>query len=281
MTRTADRARRYVILDSDRARYDRYLGDTVYLCRTADEIATLRDQGFPRLTWISYAREYTDDLLRTASRMRSERPRRPARRDECVVTVASPRPESVPTLHGLFACIIGDSPRYRWLPKGELAEVLFDPRMDRSGLFIGGAADQGTETLCLVRGDCRQVVVPFSAFPPSGDGTVPDFSKLHLTDYGRTIALGDYEASADAILYEIDSEYRKKLNRKRRGSERSFGASLHRLRKQRHLGRRDFAPLSPKTIARIERNEIEKPHGKTLQAIARRLGVAPEEIGEY
>jgi hypothetical protein len=50
--------------------------------------------------------------------------------------------------------------------------------------------------------------VPFSFFAPSGDGTKPDFSKVRVTDIGHTVALGDYEASADAILYEADRAYR-------------------------------------------------------------------------
>ena len=54
-----------------------------------------------------------------------------------------------------------------------------------------------------------------------------------------------------------------------------------RLRKQRRLKRSDFAPISSKEIARIERNEIGQPHAKTLEAIAGRLGVRTEEIGSY
>jgi transcriptional regulator with XRE-family HTH domain len=54
-----------------------------------------------------------------------------------------------------------------------------------------------------------------------------------------------------------------------------------RLRKQRRTKRSDFAPISSKEIARIERNEVEKPHAKTLGIIAGRLGVRPEEIESY
>ena len=64
-------------------------------------------------------------------------------------------------------------------------------------------------------------MAPFSIFPKSGDGTAPDFTRLRLTDYGRTIALGDYEASADAILYELDPDYR-------RGSKSSAGRTNRR-----------------------------------------------------
>jgi hypothetical protein len=61
----------------------------------------------------------------------------------------------------------------------------------------------------------------------------------------------------------------------------SFGGSLRRLRLQKGISRSDFAPLSSKTIARVERGEVEVPHGDTLEAIARRLGVPAAEIGSY
>ena len=110
---------------------------------------------------------------------------------------------------------------------------------------------------------------------------MPDFARLRLTDYGRTIALGDYEAAADAVLYELDTDYRRRLNKQRRHVDRTFGASLRRLRKQRRLRRGDFAPISSKEIARFERNEVRTPHQRTLEIIADRLGVRPEEIAGY
>jgi hypothetical protein len=281
MKKTAEPTRRYAILDADGATYRRYLGQNVYLCRSADEIARLYDNEVQGLTWITYSRRYTDELLKAVGRRQNGTSRLAPRRNECLLTVVSPRPESIPGLHGIFRQILGDSPAYRWLPKEELTEVLLGPDCDRSEFFLAAAADPVTKTLSLVRGDCQQCVVPFALFPPSGDGTKPDFAKLGITDYGRTIGLGAYEASADVILYETDPDYRKKLDRQRKETERSFGASLLRLRKQRRLGRADFAPLAAKTIARIERNEIEKPHGQTLQRIADRLGVPPEAIGTY
>ena len=124
-------------------------------------------------------------------------------------------------------------------------------------------------------------IVPLKPSTDSGDATRPDFAQLGFTDYGRTVVLGDYEASADAILYELDPDYRRKLNKQRRLDERSFGASLRRLRLQRRLRRSDFKPISSKTIARIERNEVEKPHHDTLQVLGTRLGVRPDEIESY
>jgi DNA-directed RNA polymerase subunit H (RpoH/RPB5) len=280
-TKKAKHSRRYVIVDSNRERFKRFLSSTVYFCKTQAEIGKLYDDVSDDLTWITYTQKFTDELLKAVASRRAVRGRRTPRRRECVVTVASPRLQSVPTLHGLFSQIVGDSPGYRWLPKDELPEVLFDSSIDRSELFIAAAADPVTRTLSLVRGDCQTVVVPFSFFEPSGDGTKPDFSKVRVADFGRTVALGDYEASTDAILYEADRDYRKKVKLQRKVSENSFGASLERLRKQRRLKRHDFPSLSAKTIARIERNEIDKPHGATLQTIAERLGVLPGEIGDY
>jgi AraC-like DNA-binding protein len=281
MAKAPRHIRRYVILDSNRNRFKRFLSGTVRFCKTQAEIGKVYDDVNDNLTWITYTKKSTDDLLKAVAERQATRRNQPAPRHELVLTVASPRQASVPTLHGLFAHVVGDNPSYRWLPKDELSEALFDSSVDQSAFFIAAAADPVTRTLLLIRGDCRPLVVPFSLFEPSGDGTKPDFSKVRITDFGRTVALGDYEASADAILYESDPEYRKKMSQERKECEKTLGASLLRLRKQRRLKRNDFPPLSAKTIARIERNEIEKPHGATLLAIAERLGVSPDEIGEY
>ncbi len=125
------------------------------------------------------------------------------------------------------------------------------------------------------------MVAPFSIFPQSGDGTAPDFARLELLDYGHTIALGDYEASTDAVLYELDPLYRRKLRKHQQQHEKTFGAAPSRLRKQRGLKRTDFAPISLKEIARLERNEVAKPHAKTLAVLATRLHVRPEEIETF
>jgi transcriptional regulator with XRE-family HTH domain len=50
---------------------------------------------------------------------------------------------------------------------------------------------------------------------------------------------------------------------------------------QRQLKRSDFPGIASKTIARIERSEVEKPHGRTLETIAKRLGVSADRIESY
>ena len=105
---------------------------------------------------------------------------------------------------GLFHPVFGLVEGFQWLSKDEFVETIV--MADASDRFIGGSVDLKAKTLTLLRGDITAVVARF-IFPQSGDGTAPDFAQLNLIDYGRTIALGDYEASADAILYELDPDY--------------------------------------------------------------------------
>jgi hypothetical protein len=118
-------------------------------------------------------------------------------------------------------------------------------------------------------------------FLPSGTGDVPDPSRLAFIDGGNTVRLGDYEAAADAILYEADPDYRSRIAAQRRAEDKTFGACLRRLRLLRGLRQGDFGDVTAKTIARIERGATAAPHGQTLKVIAARLGVDPDEIMNY
>jgi len=242
------------------------------VCKLPALAALVREAPRNRV-FISSRRSSTDELLKAGLTLP-----RGGRMGE-LLTLEPPRPESVPSLCGLFERVVGATTGYSWLPIEELVNVVSGK--DAPDRFIGGAADHEGETLALVRGNLSTLVVPFSAFGKSGDGTEPDFGGLSFADYGLTIGLGEYEASADGILYDFDAAYRQRLNKERRQGERSFGASLRRLRLQRGLRRADFPGVNPKTIARIERSEVERPHGKTLQTIAQRLGVGADQIESY
>lgn len=74
---------------------------------------------------------------------------------------------------------------------------------------------------------------------------------------------------------------RKRMRERELNQDSSFGAALQRLRLQKHVSRQDFPRVSAKTIARIERGEVEHPHSETLEIIARKLGVRVEEIGSF
>jgi hypothetical protein len=245
----------------------------VLVCRRfADLPRSVRETPKKRV-FVSYHQRSTDDLLQAGLKLG-----RAARMGK-LLTLEPPRPESVPSLSGIFERVIGAIQGYRWLPLEELPTALSGK--DAADRFIGGAADAASKTLALVRGNLATLVVPFAHFKASGDGTKPDFSKLSLADYGLTIALGEYEAAADGILYEFDTAYRQKLRKERLKTDRSFGASLRRLRLQRQLKRSDFPGIASKTIGRIERSEVEKPHGRTLDSIVKRLGVTADRIENY
>ena len=268
-----DTEQMFIFLGSQKGLFKEPLPPHVSVCRDRADVEAAVARPPRRSTWISFSRRFTDILLQKAISARADL------RGAHLITLTPPRAESIPALLGLFHPVAGLVEGFRWLPGEELVNAL--TRSDASDRLIGGSVDPKAGALTLLRGDLEALVAPFGMFEESGDGTGPDFARLRLTDYGRTVALGDYEASADAILYELDPQYRRRLRRQRRQSERTFGASLMRLRKQRRLNRSDFAPVSAKEIARIERDEVEKPHARTLETIAERLGVRPEEIESY
>lgn len=165
------------------------------------------------------------------------------------------------------------------LPDDELLEVLCDQA--RQDLLIGGVVDAEALTVVLLRGNLEPLVVPLGWFTRRPGGPTPDPDDLEIIDGGQTIRLGKYEAAADALLYEVDADYRKRARQRELSRDDSFGGSLKRLRLLRGLKRADFDGVSAKEIARLERGEISKPHDKTIQLLAHRLGVSPDEIATY
>jgi hypothetical protein len=196
-----------------------------------------------------------------------------------LVYLDPPRPEAVVPARNFFAHVAWTDSRKHWLAPDQLFEVLALP--DAKKYLIGGLVDPQTGTLTVYRGDLSTVTVPLTIFRATGAGLVPDPKELRITDGGQAIRLGGYEATADVIFYEGDPDYRRELNERRRAAERGLGPALRRLRIQRGLLQSNFGPVPAKTIARIERGEIRKPQRRTLEAIARRLGVSPQEIDTF
>lgn len=180
-------------------------------------------------------------------------------------------------LGAFFRSVLTPGPA-RLLPDDELAEVLDGYRDD---LFVGGIADTADRVLVLYRGTLDRLIVPFTWFPARERGPLPDFDDFEVTDCGQTVRLGAYEASADALLYDLDVEYRRRAKARALARDDRFGAALRRLRLQRGVSREDFPGVAAKTVARIERGEVDSPRGRTLERIARRLGVEPGEIGTF
>lgn len=167
----------------------------------------------------------------------------------------------------------------RLLDRDELLAVL--QASNRRDLLIGGTVDLEGEAVVLYRGSLEPLVVPTSWFRQGQHLVEPDFSDFEVTDSGQTVRLGDYEASVEAILYEHDVDYRRRMKKRAAKEDRSFGGALRRLRIQKGVGRDDFGEVSAKAIARIERGEVARPHRRTVERIAKRLGVEPGEIGTY
>ncbi len=152
---------------------------------------------------------------------------------------------------------------------------------NRANLFIAGAVAPSAKSLVLIRGNLDSLIVPFSLFAQRPNGPRPDFSDFEVIDSGQTIRLGRYEAASDALLYELDTEFRRHEKKHRIFDDKSLGGALRRLRLQRGVGRDAFPGITAKTIARIERGEVKEPHADTLLAIAQKLGVKPDEIPTF
>jgi hypothetical protein len=225
-------------------------------------------------TWLALDSEAATDLLAEACRLRVGR-----RRLGRLVLLDPPRLESLALAQDLFLAVAWANERKSWLPVAEMIEVLNaqDPR----DYIVGGMVDEETGSLTLYRGDFSRLTIPLSIFKPTGTGVEINPADFEVIDGGHAIRLGAYEAAADAIFYECDPAYRQRLRRRLREEERSFGASLRRLRLQRGLRQGDFPHVAAKTIARIERGEVVKPQGRTLRSLADRLGVASDEIESY
>ena len=221
--------------------------------------------------WVSYEKDLTEALLKTVLG--------PPRSLGKALLIHALNPLSIPVLTSCFKRFASASNK-EFLPPDELAEAL--QAENSPNLFIGGSIDPANQTITLWRGNLEPLTVPFSAFEKSGDGIVPDFDKFSVTDSGQTVRFGDYEAAAEAILYEFDPDYRRHVSKERQQSERTFGASLRRLRKQRGLRREDFGPsVAAKTIARIEQGLVRRIQKDTLISIADRLRVKVDEIETY
>lgn len=185
-------------------------------------------------------------------------------------------PELVPLFASRFARFV---PRQGFLlPLDELAAVL--TRDDRADFCIGGTVVRAASLVSLARGDLSVLTVPLSDFARGARGVVPDPDDFTVTDHGRTLRFGEYEAAFDAVLYERDAPYRRKLKAAREAEDQSLGASLRRLRKQRGLRLEDLGKLA-KTAARIERGEVSQPRPATLAALASRLDVQAARIREF
>lgn len=166
-----------------------------------------------------------------------------------------------------------------FLDLSELQEVII--LENASDYVIGMHVNMQHKIINLFRGDFSSLIISFDFFKKSDDNLSPDFTDSSIEDFGQTIKFGNYEASVDAILYEFDKKYRKKLQKKYSEQDNSFGACFRRLRIQRRLRQIDFEGIDQKEIRRIENGEVTKLHSKTKEIIQKVLNIEFNEIQEY
>lgn len=184
-------------------------------------------------------------------------------------------PESMALLHNYFRLVVSSL-----LPTEELPDALLADHPDER--FVGALHDEPGDRLILFRANCERLTVPVAWFRAQPGSSKPDPSRLSVGDWGLSLCLGDFEIASDTILYAFDPAVRKRIKARELGSDKSFGGALRRLRLSRGLTRADFAPdVSERTIARIEDGDVARPQKQKLEAIAKKLGVKPDEIDTY
>jgi hypothetical protein len=239
--------------------------------RSLDEALGAFDRGSGRnpVVWIA------DDAARVCP-LAQHKPRASANHRLLLLNGATWMEREVLSL--VFRFVVSPGHGMRLLPAEELRDVLAAP--EREDLLIGGFVSPCDNLVVLYRGTLEPLPVPFTWFERRA-GVRVRFEDLGITDFGQTVTFGDHEVSTDSILYAHDAAYRKRAKARELERDDSFGASIRRLRLSHGLRRGDFPGLSDKEIARIERGEITTPHRRTLEVIARRLGVSVEELGSH
>lgn len=266
----------FVVLDSSKRFHARLGGNRSLWVSKSGQLSDALSGSSNETVWIVTAAQWTDRLAAAAAMHCLHHPKQAGFGN--LLLLKPPRQEVLPSLYGLFRRIVGEVSSFNMLPAEQLPEVLAD--RDRADLFIGAALDLRNMTLTLARGDLRTITVPLSMFCHAGR-CKPDLARFRLDDYGYSICFGDYEASAHSVLYEIDAEYRRRVNQRRRAVEKGFGPSLRRLRLLRGLSPRHFPGVSAKTLERIESGELKSPPQATLDRLAKALDVPATEIANY
>ncbi len=244
--------------------------DAVYRIRGKQALVDEFKAANKHAVWVAPNLESLAPLVRAAPVARGE---------QRLVVLGEMREVTHHFLTALFRHVVSATDHFRLLELDELMEVLTSP--GRADLFIGGAVDEERGAVLLYRGSVEPLVVPLPWFRNKSSKATADPDSFEVTDFGQTVKLGAFEASADAILYEFDPEYRRRARKRALYEDSSFGASVRRLRLQKGLSRRDFPGVTEKEIARIERNEISRPHARTLEILASSLGVPLAELATY
>jgi DNA-binding XRE family transcriptional regulator len=243
---------------------------------TADELQQRGGPSSPDLLWIAHTPADLGQFVGAAMEHRARSPRSRLHR----VLVLHPLSAGQRTIYqDLFARVLAPGDGIQMLSTNEMLEALASE--DRADRVIGVAVDGASELVMLFRGNLDTVIVPFAWFGSPHAATRPDFSDYEPVDHGIGVRFGEYEAAVDAILYEFDPAYRRRVKRAEARRDEGIGGSVRRLRNLRGMKQSDFPGISVKAIGRIERGEVRTPHQATLDRIARTFGISIEQLRTY
>ena len=147
-----------------------------------------------------------------------------------------------------------------------------------SARLIGAVPDTALAAATLFRADLSALCLPKHWFDQSGD--MADIREMKIEQDGAVVRIGSRHWESHQIISAFDANFRRTLRRMELTQNDSLGGLIRSARKQRRLGRDEFPGIDSKTIARIERNEINRPQRETLRLIAQTLGVPVEQLME-
>jgi hypothetical protein len=147
-----------------------------------------------------------------------------------------------------------------------------------SARLIGAVPDTALAAVTVFRADLSALCLPKHWFDQSGD--MADIREMKIEQDGAVVRIGSRHWESHQIISAFDANFRRTLRRMELTQNDSLGGLIRSARKQRRLGRDEFPGIDSKTIARIERNEINRPQRETLRLIAQTLGVPVEQLME-
>lgn len=177
-----------------------------------------------------------------------------------------------------FDPVIVISENHVLIPTNELVEVLKTSHPEDYCIAINVNSD--AKLVTFIRGDMDTITLPFKTIKEWSKKEKVKFDEPLIDDYGQTVYLGDFDMAFDAILYEYDKNYRKRLLKKRREEDKSFGACFRRLRLQKGMSQEDFQEvISARQLGRIESEGETKE--VTKEKLSQVVGVPIDEILTY
>ncbi len=147
-----------------------------------------------------------------------------------------------------------------------------------SARLIGAVPDMALAAVTLFRADLSALCLPKHWFDQGGD--MAEIQAMKIEEDGAIVRIGSRRWESHQIVSAFDANFRRTLRRMELTQNDSLGGLIRSARKQRRLGRDEFPGIDSKTIARIERNEINRPQRETLRLIAQTLGVPVELLME-